>query len=114
MLERLTETFCEIDDFCKDFFEQWRQYLLADGGNPGSRGPECGLSESEIMTIILMYHGSNFRHFKTFYNGMILGVYGGYFPKAPCYDRFLVLKSRVAAPMAALGQARRGRKTGIY
>src|SRR5689334_18537832 len=56
MLERLVETFCAVDDFCKAFLPQWEAYLLSNGSAP--RGPKPGLCASEIITILLMLHGS--------------------------------------------------------
>jgi hypothetical protein len=47
MLERLVETFCAVDDFCKAFLPQWEAYLIRDG--TASRGPEPGLCVSEIL-----------------------------------------------------------------
>jgi hypothetical protein len=47
MLDRLVEIFCAMDDFCKAFFLQWAALQLS-AGKAWERGPECGLSESEI------------------------------------------------------------------
>jgi hypothetical protein len=44
MLERLVETFCAVDDFCKAFLPQWEAYLISEGTSP--RGPDPGLSVS--------------------------------------------------------------------
>ena len=57
MLDRLVEIFCAIDDFCKAFFLQWAALQLS-AGKTWERGAECGLWESEIMTIVVLYHGS--------------------------------------------------------
>ena len=65
MLERLMETFCAVDDSCRAFLPQWEAYLLRNG--TASRGPEPGLSVSEIITILLMLHGSRFKYLKSFY-----------------------------------------------
>jgi hypothetical protein len=63
MLDRLMEIFCAMDDFCKAYFPQWALLLLSAG-----KAWECGLSESEIMTFVVLYHGSRYRYFKNFYN----------------------------------------------
>jgi hypothetical protein len=67
-LDRLTEVFCEVDDFCQAFEAQWQAYLL--GSEAAPRGPKPGLSVSEIITILLMLHGSRFKYLKSFYNGV--------------------------------------------
>jgi hypothetical protein len=54
MLDRLTEVFCEVDDFCQAFEAHWQAYLLGIGAAP--RGPKPGLSVSEIITLLLVLH----------------------------------------------------------
>ncbi len=61
---QLITIFCEIDDFCKEFDTLTKNKLLT-GPHPGKRGPEAGLSISEIMTILIMFHEVRFRDFKT-------------------------------------------------
>jgi len=34
MLERLIETFCAVDDFCKAFLPHWEAYLIGNGNAP--------------------------------------------------------------------------------
>jgi hypothetical protein len=82
MLDRLVELFCAMDDFCTAFFAQWALLLLS-AGKTWERGPECGLSESEIMTIVVLYHGSRCRYFKNFYNGVVLTLLKQAFPGLP-------------------------------
>ena len=83
MLERLVETFCAVDDFRKAFLPQWEAYLLGHGSAP--RGPKPGLSVSEIITILLMLHGSGCKYLKSFYNGVIGEILRRYFPGMPCH-----------------------------
>ena len=92
MLDRLVEVFCEVDDFCKAFEEQWKAYLISNGSAP--RGPEPGLSASETITLLLVLHGSRFKYLKNFYNGVMGDVLRRYFPDMPCYERL----NRTAAP----------------
>jgi hypothetical protein len=66
MLDRIVEVFCEVDDFCKAFVPQWEASLLGTGG-PAPRGPQPGLSTSEIITLVL--HSSGFKHLKSFSHG---------------------------------------------
>jgi hypothetical protein len=64
--------------------------LLTEGSTPSKkRGPEAGLADSEIMTILVLYHSSHFKNFKTFYEGVVLALLRSAFPKAPCYARFI-------------------------
>jgi hypothetical protein len=63
MLDRIVEVFCEVDDFCKAFLPQWEASLLGTGG-PAPRGPQPGLSTSEIITLLLVHHSSSFKYLK--------------------------------------------------
>jgi hypothetical protein len=116
MLDRLEEKFCEFDDFCKSIRTQWEALLLTKGERSGQQrhGPECGLCDSEIMTLLVLYHSARFKNFKTFYNGIVLGMLKAWFPKAPCYERFLTLTKRVWALLAFFMASRMGQKTGLY
>jgi Transposase DDE domain len=58
MLDRIVEVFCEVDDFCQAFLPQWEASLLGPGG-PAPRGPEPGLSPSEIITLLLTVQASS-------------------------------------------------------
>ena len=113
MLDRTIEIFVEIDDFCNAFYPAWHQYQLHSGhSNP--RGPKSCLSDSEIMAIVIIYHGSNFKHFKNFYNGIVVNLMSKYFPKLPSYQRFIELVSRVRMPISIFLHSRMGKKSGIY
>lgn len=50
-MDKLIETFCDVDDFCQLFIEQWQQQLI-ESGEP-KRRRACKLSPSEIMTILI-------------------------------------------------------------
>ena len=60
------QIFCEIDDFCLWFVPVWESRMLppADHKVRRRKGQLC---LSEIMTILIMFHSSNFRTFKHFY-----------------------------------------------
>ena len=45
-------------------------------------GRKAGLADSEIMTVLVLYHSSRFKNFKTFYNGIVLGLLRACFPGA--------------------------------
>jgi DDE family transposase len=115
MFDRLVEDFCQFDDFCQALDLHWEARLLTQGAQPAKkRGPEPGLAESEIMTILVLYHSSRFRNFKAFYEGVVLALLRSAFPKAPGYARFIALTSHVWVPLTVFLLSRMGRKTGIY
>lgn len=112
MMDRIVETFCEVDDFCKMFIPQWEAYCLGKGKT--NRGPNPSLSLSEIITILLLFHGSNFKHLKSFYHGVAQTFLKGAFPGLPCYAHFVSLQGNALIPLSIFLHSRFGKKTGIY
>src|SRR5689334_10530165 len=89
MFDRLVEDFCQFDDFCQAFGPHWQARLLREEAQPAKkRGPQAGLADSEIMTILVLYHSSNFRHFKAFYEGVVLTLLRSAFPLLCALHRF--------------------------
>ena len=57
--------FCEVDDFCRAFLPAWHRQLLTSGERHRLRASRLTLSE--IMTILITFHPSQYRNFKAFY-----------------------------------------------
>jgi len=112
MLERLTEVFCEVDDFCKAFQAQRKTYLLGSAAAP--RGPKPGLSVSEIITLLLVLHSYRLKYLKNFYQGCAMPLLRQYFPAMACYEQFVTLQKRAFVPLMFFLLSRMGKKTGIY
>jgi hypothetical protein len=114
MFDRLVERFCEFDDFGQNIRAEWEAYLGADGPVPERKhGPEAGLCDSDIMTLVVLDHRSRFKTFKTFDNGIVLQLRRPYFWHAPCYERFITLTKRVWALRALFLASRMGQKPDI-
>lgn len=106
----LTELYCAIDDFWKSFKQEWERHLIETGKR--STGPEPELSISEMMTIVIWFHQSNYRTFKHFYCSVVT-YFKKEFPKLISYDRFVYLKKTLFIPLFAYVLHRRGSITGI-
>ena len=113
MLDRIVEVFCEVDDFCQAFLPQWEASLLGTGG-PAPRGPQPGLSTSEIITLLLVLHSSGFKHLKSFYHGFAEPLLRGYFPGMPCYEHFVALQKSAFVPLVFFLVSHLGTRTGLY
>ena len=107
----LTELFCEVDDFCQMFQPQWEQQLLSSGEQKRNRLTR--LSMSEIMTIVILFHQSGYRTFKSFYQSYVCQLLGKALPNLVSYNRFVELQARTLVPLAAYLQTRYGRSRGI-
>ena len=108
----VTELFCSIDDFCQDFMPQWKQSLLDQGLKHRNRSGQ--LSDSEIMTIIVLFHSSGCRTFKQFYLFHVQQHMPTLFPGLVTYKRFIQLMQKILVPLSAYLWCRcRGQITGI-
>ena len=109
---QLTDIFCQVDDFCKTFDGYVQAKLLPKPKT--SRGPQCCLSEAEIMTIIIAFQNAGYRNFKTFYIGHVGQFWKKAFPTLPSYNRFIELMQRVFFHLIIFSQVNSGKRTDIY
>ncbi|MCH3994030.1 IS982 family transposase [Prevotella cerevisiae] len=111
---KVIELFCIIDEFCKHFDKENAHRVLLTGTGKQRRRRAASLSDSEIMTIMLLFHFGTFRNFKHYYLFYIKGTLKSYFPHAVSYNRFVELESRVFFQlMFFLNLKAFGRCTGI-
>lgn len=61
----LIELLCDVDDFCQEYETNREQFQLENGLRQRRR--RSSLSLSEVMTIIIYFHQSNYRTFKAYY-----------------------------------------------
>lgn len=106
----LLELYCDVDDFCQAWEARQAKKL---GGKYGQRVRKPELSESEIMTIVIHFHQSGYRDFKTYYVEHVQKHLGSEFPKLVSYSRFVTLMQRVVLLLWAYAQARCGACSGI-
>ena len=108
---QLITMFCDIDDFCKAFEPVYTRYLLETGRRHRRRQPVLTLSE--IMTILVAFHGSHYRTFKHYYTAYVVPHLQSYFPALVSYTRFVELLPRALVPLCCYLHTRKGRCTGI-
>jgi len=107
----LIKLFCDVDDFCKEFEPVWNQHLIENGSR--QRTKASSLSLSEVMTIIIFFHTSNFRTFKHYYTEYIMIFFKNLFPDLVSYNRFNELMGETLIPLCVFLNSRKGRVTGI-
>lgn len=81
------ELFCAVDDFCQTFEPLWHTQCLATGSKQRNRARELALSES--MTILILFHQSNYRTFKAFSTEHVCVDLCGEFPGLVSSTRFV-------------------------
>lgn len=87
----LTQIFCDVDDFYREFerlCERAIPRLPCDGE---AKRYQSRLSISEVMTIVIAFHGSGYRTFKDFYTQKVLVDWRDAFPNLVSYGRFVEL-----------------------
>jgi len=111
-LAHITELFCQVDDFVDALKRELGTRLLPEL-KKRQRDRASGLCESEMMTILILFHQSGYRTFKHFYIQHVQRRWRHLFPGMLSYTRFVSLMPRVALPMCGFLQTRYGRNTGI-
>jgi len=96
MVEQLTAIFCDVDDFYIEYEKYCAEHMLTD---ESAKIPQISMSVSEIMTIAIYFHLSNYRTFKWYYLEHICGTHKDCFPKLLSYNRFVEVMQTVAAPL---------------
>lgn len=107
----LEELFCSVDDFCTSFEPHWRQQLLGFGLQLRHR--PRGLSLSEMMTILIGFHQSCYRNFKTYYQEKVQTEWADAFPGLVSYQRFIEWVPGTLVPMCAYLRSCFGKCSGI-
>jgi hypothetical protein len=107
----LLELFCDVDDFCQGFQAHWEQEMLGSGAVPRLRQGQ--LSVSEIITIMIHFHQSHYRHFKAYYTEYVQARLSSEFPQLVGYGRFVQLMPRVLVPLGAYLVSCYGHCTGV-
>ena len=80
MLIDITRIYCDLDYFYKEFEEEWEKTLLDSKDVHQVAMNEFALSPSEVMTIIIAFHLSNYRTFKNFYTKHVQKFWREAFP----------------------------------
>ena len=107
----LLELFCDVDDFYNLFSKKLSERQL--GAAKRKPGPKQRLSVSEVMTIMILFHQSNYRCFKQFYNKYVCCHLSKEFPDLVSYNRFVELMQLSLFPLTVFLNSRFGRNTGI-
>src|SRR3982750_3052935 len=107
----ILSVFCDIDDFCSRFEPVWRQHLVATAGKKRHRTSSLALSE--VLAILVLFHGLHYRTFKHFYLHHVCTHLRTDFPGLPSYSRFVELIPSTLIPLCGYLQTRQGQPTGI-
>lgn len=110
-MHHITELFCKIDDFCKQFEPILHQQLIEQRPNARKRQTQAALSE--LMTVLVLFHQLRYRQFKMFYTFHVKGMLQREFPNMPSYNRFIELMPRCLLGLFAFFQTIKGDCSGV-
>lgn len=103
--------FYDLDKFAVGFEAKFKSRLLEDGKAHRDRPGQMCLSE--VMTIQVLFHCSNYRTFKQFYLKHVCVHLRGEFPRLLSYNRFVEQIPRAFAALTVFLRTRMGVCSGI-
>lgn len=107
--DKVTEIFYLVDEFCIHFKATIDSKLI---GNVPKRKPR--MSDSEVITIMILFHTGGFRDIKHFYLFYVKQHLQNEFPDTVSYNRFTELMQSAVLPMTIfLKSCCLGKCTGI-
>lgn len=108
--DKVTEIFFILDEFSKNFDKTLFENSLPVNTSKKTRNRKSSLSDSEVMTILVLFHYGSFKNLKHFYLFYVQKHMQSEFPKTVSYNRFVELQKKVIVPLGifmktcALGQ----------
>ncbi len=112
--DKITEIFFVVDEFCNEFEKAMTGHIVRKDNDKKSRNRSFKLHDSEVITILILFHAGQFRNLKHFYTQYVQPHLTSEFPKTVSYNRFVELQSKVAMPLAVfLKTCCLGKCTGI-
>lgn len=110
-MNNLEALFVDVDDFCQKFIPEWQRSLIQS--KEKQRIKTLSLSYSEVMTILILFHMSRYRDFKSFYLFHVRQHLKSAFPGLVSYTRMLALKKQCLLPLCAFLVSKKSKPTGI-
>ena len=105
--------FCEIHDFFTVYEKYKAAHQLPASQRPETRGRSRTLHPSEVMTILILFHQSNYQTLKVYYEKHVRHYLRWAFPNLVSYNRFVELQQEVLEPLSVYLYTRFGTCDGI-
>ena len=111
---KVTEIFYLIDEFYKEYDSVIDKNSISIENGIKKRNRKPVMSESEIMTILVLFHLKSYRNLKAFYLEYVCKHMRDDFPKVLSYNRFVERQRGVVQPLGVFMQLYcKGECTGI-
>ena len=109
----IVSLFCEIHDFFLMYEAHIATHCLPKKTGSERRGRRRKLHASEVMTILIAFHESNYRTLKHFYEKHVCVYWHSEFPDLVSYSRFVQLQQEVLGLLTLYLYSRLGVCSGI-
>ena len=102
--DKIIEIFSMCDDFSKNFDGIYKKNSITAGDSTKKRKyyRDGNMSDSEVMTILILFHNSGYRSLKHFYLDHVCMHMRHLFPKTVSYDRFVELEKLAVLKLAVM------------
>ena len=99
--DQITEIFFTADEFCILYEKNINDCIvkIPQASDKLTRNKPCRLSNSEVITILICFHLSDYRTLKNFYNEYVCKFMVNDFPDLVSYNRFVELQRQAALPL---------------
>ena len=97
---KITEIFFIIDEFDKNFEKIVSDHSLVRNTDLKQRNHKSTLSDSEVMTILILFHSGHYRDLKHYYINHVKNHMKSEFPETVSYNRFVELQKKVVVKLA--------------
>ena len=102
--DKITEFFYLIDEFCQEFEKAKKGHVLNENIAKKQRNRKFRMSDSEVITIMALFHLGQFRNLKHFYIFYLQKHLTKDFPQTVSYNRFVELQKKSMLPMISFLQ----------
>lgn len=110
-MDNVVDIYCDVDDFMQIFLPVWHKTLISQGKK--QRICKSNLTPSEVITILILFHQSNYRTLKHFYLNHVCHYLCKEFTDLVSYSQFVRLQQAVLVPLCYYLRLLRGKVTGI-
>ena len=97
---KVTEIFFIIDEFDKNFEKIVSDHSLVQNTDLKQRNRKSTLSDSEVITILILFHSGHYRDLKHYYINHIKKHMKDEFPQTVSYNRFVELQKKVVVKLS--------------
>ena len=97
---KVTEIFFIIDEFDKNFEKIVSDHSLVQNTDLKQRNRKSTLSDSEVITILILFHSGHYRDLKHYYINHVKKHMKSEFPQTVSYSRFVELQKKVVVKLS--------------